>query len=235
MRRELCGPATLVAAGLLIALGSSRAGAAQPSLTWDEAFPITHAAIDIRLVANFQGSDGASHRLQLWRHGTSFLHRRTDEALDLYVHREDTTNAYAYRLIDHRRHLAMDVRRDQLYRIGVFSDWFGLAHVLDRPKTPFSVRPLSVPAQERRRDCTWRLLVRDTQGSTEEARICWSAAWGIPLAIQSKNARGGWSERFMVERVEAISPSTDGTAVPRAPEGYASFDAGNEIQPQTSD
>jgi hypothetical protein len=232
-------PALIIATGLLVTAWSSRASAGQPSmttsLTWDEAFPIASAANEVRIDAHFQGSDGMSHRLRLWRHGTSFLHRQTDEALDLYVRRASATANDAYRLIDHRRHITMDVRRDQLYRIGVFSDWFGLAYGIDRPKTPFTVRALSVSARERRQDCTWRLLVRSAKGSTDESRVCWSPAWGIPLAIRTKDAKGGWSERFTVERVEAIAPSTDGPAIPSAPDGYASFDAGNEIDPQSGD
>jgi hypothetical protein len=228
-------PAFLVVAGLLLTATPSRARAAQPSLTWEEAFPIASATADVHVEARFQGSDGMSHRLSLWRHGTAFLHRRTDEALDLYVRRTSPTSDYAYRLMDHRRRIAMDVRRNQLYRIGVFSDWFGLAHLIDRPKTAFAVQALPVSARERRQDCTWRLLVRGAGSSKDESRVCWSAAWGIPLSIRTKNSRGEWNERFTVERMEAIPASTDGPTVPSAPDGYASFDAGKEIDPHAGD
>jgi len=108
----------------------------------------------------------------------------------------------------------MDVRRTQLYRIGVFSDWFGLAHVVDRPKTQFTVRALSVSPQENRPDCTWRLLVRGAKGKgfepPDESRICWSP----------------------VDHGEASSVSA---TLPSAPEGYAIFNAGNEIDPKDGD
>ena len=234
--------APLLAAGLLVGAWASAtdAQAAPPTssaltLTWDEAFPVAGAARDVHADAHFQGSDGLPHRLQLWRHGTAFLHRRTDETLDLYVHRADTTADYDYRLMDHRRHIVMDVRRNQLYRIGVFSDWFGLAHLLDRPKTAFSLRALSVPAQERRPDCAWRLLVRGTKTASDESRVCWSLTWGIPLAIRTKDARGKWIDLLSVDRIEAISPSTDGTTMPASPDGYATFDAGSEIDPKAGD
>jgi hypothetical protein len=231
-RRSL---AFILVSGLLLTAGSSQAEAGQPTLTWEEAFPIASAPGDVHVEAHFQGSDGVEHRLSLWRHGSAFLHRRTDEALDLYVSRTSSTSDYAYRLMDHRRRIVMDVRRNQLYRIGVFSDWFGLAHLIDRPKTAFTLRALPVSAREKRQDCTWRLLVRGAGNATDASRVCWSEAWGIPLSIRTKDARGEWTERFTVDRMEAIPPSTDGPALPSAPDGYASFDAGKEIDPLTGD
>jgi len=232
----------LLAAGLLLStwIFATDAQAAQPTssastLTWDEAFPVARAAGDVHVDAHFQGSDGLPHRLQVWRHGTAFLHRRTDETLDLYVHRSDTGADYAYRLLDHRRHIVMDVRRNQLYRIGVFSDWFGLAHLIDRPKTAFSVRALSVPPHERRPDCIWRLLVRGTKTAPDESHVCWSSTWGIPLALRTKDAKGEWIDLLRVDRIEAIPPSTESTTMPASPDGYATFDASNEIDPKEGD
>ena len=105
-----------------------------------------------------QYSDGRPHRLELWRHGRAFLHRRTDDSLDLYVVASGRAGDYDYRFFDHRRHLVTGVKRDNLYRIGVFSDWFGLAHVVERPKVAFEVRAATGPNPGGpRRDCVWRL------------------------------------------------------------------------------
>ena len=204
-------------------------------LEWEAAFPVESAARDVYLDAHFLGSDGATHRLQLWRHGTEFLHRRTDEALDLYLSQAGKKGDYAYRLVDHHRRVSMAVSRNQLYRIGVFSDWFGLAHVLDRPKTEFVVRASPALPKEKPTGCSWRLLVRGGKGSSEHSRICWSAQWGVPLAIRTRGPRGEWIERFAVDRVEGISPAVDGLAVPPLPDDYVSFDAGNEIDPKEGD
>lgn len=225
----------LAAAALLASAHGVHAHRAEPSLTWTQAFPVVAAAEHVHVDAHFQGSDGKLHRLQMWRNGTSFLHRQTDEALDLYVSRASDSSDYAYRLVDHRRRLAMDVRRNQLYRIGVFSDWFGLAHVLDRPKTAFTVRAIAVLPSERRADCAWRLLVRQDKGVFDESRICWSAAWGLPLAIRTKSPSGSWVERLTVDRVEAIATPAEAPTLPEAPAGYASFDAGSEIDPKAGD
>jgi hypothetical protein len=243
-----------------LACAYCRTALAEPaSLDWEAAFPVESAVRDVYLDAHFVGSDGAAHRLQLWRHGSEFLHRRTDAALDLYLHQAERKGDYAYRLIDHRRRVAMDVSRNQLYRIGVFSDWFGLAHVLDRPKSEFVVRAVAPLQKERRTDelsrnwivrlepsqrlgsrwgqkpCSWRLLVRGGKQSQDQTRICWSAKWGLPVSIRGRGAKGDWIEQFGVDRVEEISPSVDGLALPPLPDGYASFDAGNEIDPKQGD
>ena len=205
------------------------------ALDWEAAFPVAGAAKDVHLDAHFVGSDGATHRLQLWRHGSEFLHRRTDEVLDLFLRQAGKKGDYAYRLVDHRRRVSMDVSRNQLYRIGVFSDWFGLAHVLDRPKTEFAVREVAPLPGERLPGCSWRLLVRGGKPAQDRTRICWSAKWGLPMAIRAGGAKGAWIDQFSVDRVEEISPSADGVALPPVPDGYASFDAGKEIDPKAGD
>lgn len=228
---------------VVLALGcaySATVLAGQAELDWEAAFPIESAAPDVYLDAHFVGSDGSSHRLQLWRHGTAFVHRRTDESLDLYLSQVGKKGDYAYRLVDHRRRVSTDVRRNQLYRIGVFSDWFGLAHVLDRPKSEFVVRAIAPLPKERQpkegqTDCSWRILVRGRKASADESRICWSTEWGLPLAIRIRGPKGEWIDRFTVDRVETISPAVDGTAFPPVPDGYAYFDAGNEIDPKAGD
>jgi hypothetical protein len=141
-----------------LACAYCRTALAEPAaLDWEAAFPVESAARDVYLDAHFVGSDGAAHRLQLWRHGSEFLHRRTDAALDLCLHQAGKKGDYAYRLIDHRRRVAMEVSRNQLYRIGVFSDWFGLAHILDRPKSEFVVRAVAPLQKERRTEPSQRL------------------------------------------------------------------------------
>ena len=219
-----------------LACACGRTVFAEPAaFEWEAAFPVESAIKDVYLDAHFVGSDGATHRLQLWRRGSEFLHRRTDALLDLYLRQTEKKGDYAYRLIDHRRRVSMDVSRNQLYRIGVFSDWFGLAHVLDRPKAEFVVRVVPPLPKERLTDCSWRLLVRGGKQTKDHARICWSTKWGLPMSIRGRGAKGEWSDQFSVDRVEEISPSVDGLTLPAVPEGYASFNADNEIDPKQGD
>jgi hypothetical protein len=234
MRRKLRW-GQVIAWALACALGKTVL--AEPAaLDWEAAFPVDSAARHIYLDAHFVGSDGEAHRLQLWRHGGEFLHRRTDASLDLYLRQVgERKGDYAYRLIDHRRRVSMDVSRHQLYRIGVFSDWFGLAHVLDRPKTVFMVRAVSPLPKERPKDCTWRLLVRGDKASQDHVRICWSAKWGLPMSIRVQGQKGEWLEQFGMDEVKELSPSVEEVGLPSVPKGYASFNAGDEIEPKQGD
>jgi hypothetical protein len=214
------------------------AAAATPptTLSWERAFPVERAAPDVHLEATFHGSDGKPHRLELWRHGRTFLHRKTDDQLDLYVVAR-SGNDYAYRFFDHRRHVVTGVRRDNLYRLGVFSDWFGLAHVVDRPKAAFELRAVAEPHPETpRRDCAWRELVTGKDDATRTvARICWSSRWATALAIEQRGSDGSWAETFSVRTAEATRFRRGETSLPATPSAYAFVDADREIAPQTDD
>jgi hypothetical protein len=221
---------TFVATG-----GTFREASARPAdLSWDEAFATGVSKREVYLDAHFTGSDGKHHRLQLWRRGAEFLHRRTDDVLDLYLERADAAD-YRYRLFDHQRRVSIAANRGHLYRIGVFSDWFGLAHVVDRPKTRFTVRAVPALPDERARDCAWRLLVRETPAGTDRSRICWAASWGAPMVIRAEGPKGSWVDRFVVDRLVDSPRSADAMALPPTPDGYAFFDAGKEIAPETGD
>jgi hypothetical protein len=223
-------------ASLAVVLGSVCGWCAPLSagqaMSWEEAFPVESAKSDVYFDAHFVGSDGGNHRLQLWRQGTEFLHRRTDETLDLYLRKLDNEGDFTYRLFDHRRRMLISVNRNHLYRIGIFSDWFGLAHVLDRPKSRFSVRAVAPLPEERNHDCCWRLLVREVGTASDRSRVCWSAKWGGPLVIRTLGPKGKWIERFTMDRVYDNEPPNDGFIVPPMPDGYVYFDARKEITPK---
>jgi hypothetical protein len=232
------GCATLLAA-LAPARGATPpvAGAATPppALTWERAFPVERAAADVHLDATFRGADGKDHHLELWRHGHAFVHRKTDDALDLYVV-ATRGDEYAYRFFDHRRHVVTAVRRGNLYRIGVFSDWFGLAHVVDRPKTAFEIHAAADPRPSApRADCVWRELVTGEASARSVARVCWSTRWATALAIAERDRSGAWTERFSARTAEPARFRRGETTLPPIPAAYAFVDADREIAPQSGD
>jgi len=206
-------------------------------LVWERAFPTSAARVDVHFVAHFRGSDGRSHRLEAWRHGESFLRRRTDDTLDLYVAASRPGGELSYRFIDHHRHLVTDVQRANLFRLGVVSDWFGLAHVLEHPRGAFSVVPASghevAPAANGGGACSWRALTKDAVGTqpAQDTRICWSAAWGLPLQVFQRTPEGSWREELAVERVERARGAPATWDLPAVPAGYGVVNADREIVP----
>ncbi len=219
------------------AVWSSPPHAQASPVTWQTAFPLrASAAGDIYFSARYFESSSGWHQLEVWRHGERFLHRRTDGKLDLYVvARAKGPQAYDYRVFDHRRHVAIDVDHGNLYRIGVFLDWFALAHVLDRPKQSHSLARTAARADEVRRGCDWILLERHQKNATRRSRICWSAKWGVPLRIRDNTHGDVWEDRFVIESVRAVGQGTVAWEIPSLPAGWARFDANKEIDPSQGD
>ncbi len=207
-------------------------------LHWQSAFPVrSSAAGDVYFSARYFQPASGWHDLAVWRHGNDFLHRKTDGRLDLYVvsgHKGATS--YRYRLFDRGRHVVIDVDHANLYRIGLFFDWFGLAHVVDRPKQAYSLTRTAARADEPECGCSWVLLER-RQGKTASSasRICWSAAWGIPLRIRDKTAAGAWHDSFVVKSVRPVVRGTVAWQIPPTPAGWTRFDANQEINPSQGD
>jgi len=207
-------------------------------LAWEQAFPTAAARADVHFVAHFRGSDGRSHRLEAWRHGESFLRRRTDDTLELYAAAQPGGEP-SYRFIDHHRHLVTDVQRASLFRLGVVSDWFGLAHVLEHPKGAFTVAAASgseVATGPNQGACSWRALTMDAVGAQppQEARICWSSAWGLPLRVFRRTPEGPWREELAVELVERARGAPATWELPAVPAGYGLVNADRELAPSPS-
>jgi hypothetical protein len=218
----------------------------RPALAWADAFPVSAAPTVVHFSARYRDARGVWHRLETWRRGESGLHRRTDDRIDLYAQRADGAEM-RLRLLDHQRHLAVDLSRTDLYRIGVLADAFGLAHVIDPPKGGYRVEAASAPAGFEAgtpgdgaglgglgRDCRWRLLLR-IHARPARSLVCWSAGWGLPMLVMdldaadeavaasgSANTAGGQ----VVFRIEAVDgkPDPEGlNALPAVPAGYAQF------------
>lgn len=209
------------------ALAAAAPRAPQP-LRWEEAFPVAAAPEGVHFSARYRDGRGAAHRLEVWRSGAGVLHRRTDGRIDLYARR--SAGELRFRLVDTRRRIVADVSRTNLYRIGVFADADGLAHVLERPRGAYRVETASAPAGlHPAAACRWYALLRST---AQRARtlVCWSDAWALPMLIAS--ADGPPQEVFRVLGVDRQGdPAAAAKALPAVPPGYAMVDVDEEIDP----
>ena len=226
----LAPSAVAVAAPAAPQVATSKPKTSAEPLSWAQAFPIGSAPADVHFRAHYVDGRGGRHALEVWRAGTGYLHRRTDAAIDLYgvVAPGGETR---YRLLDGRRRIAADVSRTNLHRIGVYADAFGLAHVVEPPKEPYRIEAAAVPQGIQADGCTWRALLR-TQSRPRRTLVCWSAQWGLPIAIV--DADGAPAE---VLRIDAVDQDADSAktapagALPPVPAGYALVDVNEEIDP----
>lgn len=211
---------------MVAAATAIQAVSAAPTPTWNQAFPTDAAPKNVHFVAHYFDGRGARHALEVWRRGQTFLHRRTDDQIDLYAVADHPKAETRYRLIDRRRLIVADVTRTNLYRIGIYSDNLGLAHVLDPPKEPYRIEAAHAPLGIEATGCRWKALVR-TQTRPARSLVCWSSAWGLPMVIVA--ADGAPKEVFRIDTVDRAPVRT--AALPHVPAGYALVDVDEEIDP----
>lgn len=218
-RRRRYGLRTMIWCALMGA-AASYAGAA-PADAFDRVFAVRGEPASLRYEVDYEDARG-SHRLRVWRHGTTHLRRSTDGMLDVLVERGADDELHMA-VIDHRKHIATAVSRTALYKVGHGLDWFSLAHGLARPATAYTVTrlaraPASAPAVAA---CRWAEL---TQGE-RRTDVCWSPRLGLPLLIVAQpSGKTVW-------RVVASHPGpVEASAFSVAADGYVRVSADEDIQ-----
>src|SRR5690242_9253082 len=114
----------------LVALGAATSSRGEPqgdgSLAWEEAFNASAAPASVHFRGSYTDAGAKEHRFEVWRQKDVRLVRNTDDRLILYAVRSPD-GSYIYKLVDKVRHLLIDVRQDNLYRLGRFTDWASLS------------------------------------------------------------------------------------------------------------
>lgn len=164
----------------LASVAASAAPAPGAGLRFEQVFSPLGEPAALHYLARY-GAPGAAHRLEVWRDGERRLVRRTDDAIETHVVRQPGDPSFEMIVLDLRRRIETRVARDDLYRIGHFSDWFDLAHGLRHPNTAYRLTASAAPAHSPRppEPCRWYTL---TQGGRTTA-VCWSAAAHLPLLM----------------------------------------------------
>ena len=194
--------------------------AESPSLKWNEVFATGSAPENVYFRARYLDQTGKYHQLQVWRQADLHLRRKTDDRLDLYLDKDASGN-YVYRLVDYSRQLIISTDRANLYRMGIGSDWFGLAHVLSSPEGNYAIAPRQEIQTENDGKCIWYQL--EFAALENPSRICWSDQWGLPLVIQAKTNGGQWRTQFTVEEIRTFGPAPSIFNVPV--NGFLQIDA----------
>ncbi|MDE2367343.1 MAG: hypothetical protein KGN16_00090 [Burkholderiales bacterium] len=140
-----------MAAGLLVAAWAAlavptKAGAAAtpPALTFEQAFSHRGEPTALHYRARY-GRPGASHSHEVWRDGERRLVRRTDNAIETHVAHRPGDPQFQVVVLDLRRKTEKRIARDDLYRIGNFTEWFDLAHGLGHPRAEYHLTAVAAP------------------------------------------------------------------------------------------
>lgn len=157
---------------------------------FDQAFPFEGEPPALHYRVSYVGADGP-HTLEVWRDGQSRLRRRTDDALDSYVVRDDQDpGEYQMVVVDYRKRITTRIDRNNLIRLGHFSGWFDLAHGLRHPVGDYRLNASHAPegAPAPFGACHWYALAQ----SADTHRICWSDRDRLPLMIWSEHTGLVW-------------------------------------------
>jgi hypothetical protein len=190
---------TLGLAGVSAAAGAAtpKTAAGEPGLRFEQVFsddgepPALHYRADYG--ANHganHGAAGAPHRLEVWRDGGRRLVRRTDGVIETHVAHRPGDPDFQLVVLDLQRKIETRIARDDLYRIGNFTDWFDLAHGLRHPRAAYRLTVSAAPAHAPKplQACNWYTLA---QGG-HSTRLCWSAAARLPLLMLDDSGQVLW-------------------------------------------
>ena len=133
---------------------------------------------------------GLEHHVEVWRDGERRIRRRTDDKAESFALRTPGSPDYRLSVLDLGKKIRTDIDRDNLYRIGQFTDWFDLGHGLRHPKGGYRLVPAASPHEAARAigACEWVALVQGTQTT----HVCWSTTAKLPLLIQAADGRTVW-------------------------------------------
>jgi len=177
------------AASAFLAFPSLHAVAAdKPQPTFEQVFDARGEPAATHFDAVYQ-SGGAEHRVEVWRDGGKRIRRRTDAADSYAVKKPDGTD-FRLSVLDLKRRIRTDIDRDNLYRIGNFTDWFDLGHGLRHPKGGYTLAAGAAPqgAGKPVAACTWYDLAQDGRVT----HVCWSAKDKLPLLMLAQDGKPLW-------------------------------------------
>jgi hypothetical protein len=195
--------------------------AAAPALDFDRVFSARGEPTSLHFRARYQAGGGI-HGVEVWRDGDRRLKRATDGRITTFARHKPGEPGYSLDLLDSQRRIHTTISRDNMYRIGSFTDWFDLAHALRHPRAGYRLTAGQPPVRAlpaTPAPCRWYDLAQAGQTS----RICWDAANHLPLLIVANNGALVW--RVLAIDHGPVAPATF-TIDDR---GYVRTDANRDI------
>ncbi|MBI3524263.1 MAG: hypothetical protein HY066_06995 [Betaproteobacteria bacterium] len=191
------------------------------SLDFDNTFNAKGAPQQAHFLANYT-VNGARHTVEVWRDKDQHLKRRTDDAIETYLVKPANDPEWRMTVVDLKRKILTNIDRSNLYRVGHFTDWFGLAHALTHPVGSYTLTRTTAPGVTEKpiTACKWYALAYGGVSSD----ICWSHSLRLPMLITGKDGVIQWR----ITQVDAGPVADDTFRINTA--GYVLNDANSDIK-----
>ena len=179
---------TVIGALVLLCMAAPAVAARPAEKTFEQVFSAKGEPAATHFKAIF-AVNGAEHNLEVWRE-TNRIRRVTDGTVETFARRKSGTADYRLSVLDFKKKIRTDIDRENLYRIGHFSDWFDLGHGLRHPKGQYHLSATSAPArtEDMIAPCAWFDLAQEGRIT----HVCWSIKHRLPLLIQAADGRTLW-------------------------------------------
>jgi hypothetical protein len=212
---------------MIAGIFSAGSAVATPASDWTKLFPHAAQIPSVTLQADYWDEAGNKHELHLERHGSHWLHRVTDQQLELFAQREKDGQVQI-RLLDRQHKKVLDAKRSGLYQVGIFEDWDQLATHLSQPKSPFLREKVAHP-QQTAVACHWSQVRLQTPDSPRY-QICWSPMLNSVIRLRKQQPSGTWTDLFNVTALSAVTTTEAKDRWPDVPKNYQYSNIDDDLQ-----
>lgn len=188
LQHALIRPACWAAFFLLSGTGAF--AKAPPTLTFEKAFDVKRQPAATYFEAEYQ-SNGKPHTLKVWRDRNLRLRRETDGHITTFVVNKPDDD-WTMTVLDSQKKIETVVDRSNLYRVGNFTTWFGLAHGLNPPLGKYEVQAMAkapkAKVDKADTPCSWYSYTQNNHST----QVCWSKKLALPAVILNDKGDVVW-------------------------------------------
>lgn len=208
----------------MISVGMISGAWAQPLLIWSEVFKHEGNVPSIALQASYRDVQGVQHSIHLWRSSDHWVHRQTDDQVDVYA--KSTGDQVHFRLVDHRQKQVIDSERTSLYKVGLFLDWRHLATGLSQPDADVRLTSVQGVSPATVVPCHWVQAL--LPGQRQPYQLCWSSRYNSLIALRSRQDDGRWIPLYTVTGLQPVASVSE--SWPAVPSGYEYQNVNTDLQ-----
>lgn len=144
------------------------------------------------------------HTLEFWRSKNQVL-RKTDNNIEIYANHEGVGPDFNLVILNPKKHIRTTINRNNLIKLGSFSDWDDYAINLKHPKGKYLIKAnvkLLKKVDKPLISCNWYVI---EEGAKKDF-ICWSSLAQLPIIILDNQ----YNPEFIIDKInfDLIKKST---------------------------